>query len=429
MSRFSPPILIAALVAAGLSLPGTASAATCSTARLPLPDASCTPGATNPDVTQSTIDQTICVSGWTATVRPPTSYTNPLKKQGIADYGYSDTNMSDYEEDHLIPLELGGAPRDPKNLWPEPHSGSKNSYSKDSVENRLKKAVCDGEVALAPAQKAMATNWTTAESVLGITPGATTPAAGGVPRPDHIVVVIDENHAQGEIVGSSNAPYITGLSQTGANFTNSHAVAHPSQPNYLAVFSGGTQGVTSDTCPKKAFTTADLGGQALAAGIGFTGYSESMPSDGYTGCTSGAYARKHNPWVDFADVPASSNLRFTRFPTDYSTLPAVSVVVPNLQDDMHDGTIQQGDTWLKQHLDGYIQWAKTHNSVFVLTFDEDDYTTANQVPTIITGAGVKAGNYGENINHYSVLRTIEDAYGLPYAGAAASAAPITDIWG
>jgi hypothetical protein len=259
-------------------------------------------------------------------------------------------------------------------------------------------------------------------------PDAACASSAAVPRPDHILVVIDENHAQGEIVGSANAPYITGLSKSGANFTNSHAVSHPSQPNYLAVFSGSTQGVTSDTCPKKAFTTADLGGQALAANIGFAGYSESMPSDGYTGCTSGNYARKHNPWVDFADVPASANLRFTDFPTDYTKLPAVSFVVPNLQDDMHDGTIQQGDTWLKQHLDGYIQWAKTHNSVFVLTFDEDDYTAANQIPTVITGAGVKTGNYGENISHYSVLRTIEDAYGLPHAGSAATATPITDIW-
>ncbi len=141
---------------------------TCSQAYLPLPDPSCTPGALNPDVTQSTIGQTICVSGWTSTVRPPTSYTNPLKQQGISDYGYSDTNMSDYEEDHFLPLELGGSPRDPKNLWPEPHSGSENSYSKDSVENALKKAVCSGEVTLSAAQNAMLANWTTAESVLGI---------------------------------------------------------------------------------------------------------------------------------------------------------------------------------------------------------------------------------------------------------------------
>ncbi|MEU0822991.1 hypothetical protein, partial [Streptomyces mirabilis] len=113
------------MTAAGLiiAVSGTAHASTCSQSYLPLPDSSCTPGSYNPNVTQSNIGSTICVSGWTATVRPPTSYTNPLKAQGIIDYGYSDTNMSDYEEDHLVPLELGGAPRDPGNLWPEPHYG------------------------------------------------------------------------------------------------------------------------------------------------------------------------------------------------------------------------------------------------------------------------------------------------------------------
>ena len=142
--------------------------ATCSTRFLPLPDPACTPGVTNPDDTQATINSTICVSGWTATVRPPTSYTNPLKTQGIKDYGYSDTNLSDYEEDHFLPLEVGGSPRDPKNLWPEPHAGTKNSFSKDSVENAVKKAVCNHTVTLVAAQHAMLANWTTAEAVLGI---------------------------------------------------------------------------------------------------------------------------------------------------------------------------------------------------------------------------------------------------------------------
>ena len=155
-------------------VPGVAGAATatatatCSQAYLPLPDPACTPGALNPDVTQSTIGSTICVSGWTATIRPSTSYTNKLKVQGIADYGYADTSLSDYEEDHFLPLELGGAPKDPKNLWPEPHSGSENSYSKDRVENAVKKAVCADQVTLDDAQNAMLTDWTTAESVLGI---------------------------------------------------------------------------------------------------------------------------------------------------------------------------------------------------------------------------------------------------------------------
>ncbi|WP_369184321.1 hypothetical protein [Streptomyces sp. Y1] len=143
-------------------------AASCSRARLPLPDPTCTPGAYNPAVTQATIGSTICVSGWTATVRPPASYTNALKTQQIAQYGFSDTNPADYEEDHLVPLELGGAPRDPHNLWPEPRYGSQPAQSKDQVENKLKTAVCGGRVSLAAARGAIASDWTTALSRLGL---------------------------------------------------------------------------------------------------------------------------------------------------------------------------------------------------------------------------------------------------------------------
>lgn len=167
--RFAAPIAALALVCtAAPAAHASTVTATCSQADLPLPDPVCTPGALNPDVTQATIGSTICVSGWTATVRPSTSYTNTLKKQGIVDYGYSDTSMSDYEEDHFLPLELGGAPKDPKNLWPEPHAGNQNAYSKDSVENAVKKAVCAGQATLTAAQHAMLTDWTTAKSVLGI---------------------------------------------------------------------------------------------------------------------------------------------------------------------------------------------------------------------------------------------------------------------
>ncbi|WP_433184359.1 hypothetical protein [Actinoallomurus sp. CA-150999] len=143
-------------------------AATCSQSYLPLPDPSCQPGATNPDVTQSTINSTICVSGWTSTVRPPTSYTNPLKVKQIAEYGYSDTSTADYEEDHLIPLELGGAPKDPKNLWPEPRydAGGSTAGDKDTVENALKKKVCAGSMTLASARHIMATDWRQGQSLL-----------------------------------------------------------------------------------------------------------------------------------------------------------------------------------------------------------------------------------------------------------------------
>lgn len=158
-----------AATAAAPASAAPASSVTCSEASLPLPDPSCTPGARNAAVTQGTIDSTICVSGWTATVRPPTSYTNPLKVQQIAEYGYADTAVADYEEDHLIPLELGGNPTAPTNLWPEPRYAvnGKTAANKDTVENKLKSLVCAGTVTLAAAQQAIATDWMTALAAVG----------------------------------------------------------------------------------------------------------------------------------------------------------------------------------------------------------------------------------------------------------------------
>ncbi|GAA2243547.1 MULTISPECIES: hypothetical protein [Kitasatospora] len=171
------PALALALATTGLVFgAGAADAAarpvtpTCSQAQLPLPDSRCQPGAVNPAVTQANIDSTICTPGYTATVRPPTSYTNPLKIKQITQYGFQDTNTSDYEEDHLIALEIGGNPTSPQNLWPEPRYAvnGKTAGNKDTVENKLHKAVCAHQVGLVAAQRAIATNWTTALSVLGL---------------------------------------------------------------------------------------------------------------------------------------------------------------------------------------------------------------------------------------------------------------------
>lgn len=135
-----------------------------------LPDPACTPGVTNPDVTQANIASTICASGWTATIRPPESYTEPLKLEQIAAYGETGA-VSSYEEDHLISLELGGSPRDPRNLWPEPGS---SPNPKDAVENAARRAVCDGQMSLAAAQQEIASNWIALGQQLGVT--STAPA-------------------------------------------------------------------------------------------------------------------------------------------------------------------------------------------------------------------------------------------------------------
>jgi len=120
-----------------------------------------TPGATNPDITQDNIDKTICNRGkWsTKSIRPPTSYTNKLKKKQIVEYGYKNKTMATYEEDHLISLQIGGSPTDPKNLWPEPYAGKWGARKKDGLENRLNRLICNETMTLRQAQTCISHNW------------------------------------------------------------------------------------------------------------------------------------------------------------------------------------------------------------------------------------------------------------------------------
>jgi hypothetical protein len=260
-------------------------------------------------------------------------------------------------------------------------------------------------------------------------PGASSPGgAAAVPAPAHIVLVVMENHAYGEIIGNPTAPFINGLARQGALFARSFAVTHPSEPNYLALFSGSTDGVSDDSCPH-TFTAPNLAADLAAASKTFTGYAEGLPAVGSAVCVLGNYARKHVPWVNFASVPASASQPFSRFPGSRpAALPAVSWVIPNLCDDMHDCSVATGDSWLRQRLGGYAHWAMTHHSLLIVTWDEDDGSAANQILTIFVGQAVKPGTYRQRITHYNVLATIEAAYHLRRDGHAATAAPITGIW-
>ncbi len=249
-----------------------------------------------------------------------------------------------------------------------------------------------------------------------------------IPSPSHVVVVMEENHSYSEIMGSSQAPYINTLASVGAVFTHSYGVSHPSEPNYLALFSGSTHGVTTDNCPL-TFSSGSLESQLLAARKTFKGYSEELPSVGSMVCSYHEYARKHVPWTDFSTGKSTDNLPFSYFPSsNFASLPTVSFVIPDLMDDMHDGSIQQGDAWLQQHLMNYVTWARNNNSLLIVTFDEDDSTTSNHILTLFVGPMVKPGKYTQTINHYNVLRTIEQMYKLPYLGKAATATPITNVW-
>jgi phosphatidylinositol-3-phosphatase len=244
------------------------------------------------------------------------------------------------------------------------------------------------------------------------------------------VVLVEENHSASSIIGDPDAPFLNGLAESGASFTQSYAITHPSEPNYLALFSGSTQGVSDDACPPPGspYGAPNLASSLHAVGRTFVGYSEGLPSAGSSACSSGAYARKHNPWVDFSNVPASLNLPFTAFPSDYSHLPTVSFVVPNLDDDMHDGSIQQADTWAQVHLGGYVTWARSHNSLLMVTWDEDDSGSGNRIATIFSGPMVRSGSYSVHIDHYTVLRTLEAMYGAAPSGRAGNETAINGCW-
>ncbi|MFD8706751.1 alkaline phosphatase family protein [Kitasatospora sp. NPDC059648] len=261
---------------------------------------------------------------------------------------------------------------------------------------------------------------------------ATSAQAAGLPTPDHVIVVVMENHAYSQIIGSSSAPYLNNtLKAGGASLTQSFAITHPSEPNYYALFSGSTQGRVDDSCVAVGgFQAPNLASEVLAAGKTWASYNESLPGQGSTVCSSGNYAQKHNPWFGFGNVPLSSAKTFAQFPTDYTTLPDVSFVIPNLCSDMHDCSISTGDTWIKNNLGAYATWAQSHNSLLVVTFDEDNSLSGNRIPTLLYGAHVTPGSSSATTyNHYNVLRTLEDLSGASgHAGNAATATDITGIW-
>jgi acid phosphatase len=254
-------------------------------------------------------------------------------------------------------------------------------------------------------------------------------AAGVLPTPSHVVIVIEENRSQANIIGNKSAPFINALAAGGAMMAQSFAETHPSEPNYLALFAGNTFGVTKDVCPVNAAAAPNLASELLAAGYTFGGYAEDLPAVGSPVCSAGKYARKHVPWANFSNVPPANSVPFSAFPMgNYANLPTVSFVIPNNDNNMHDGSIAAGDAWLNRQLTGYANWASANNSLLIVTWDEDDGSPRNQIPTVIYGAHVQPGTYNEQISHYNVLSTLEQMYGLPKTGNAAIASAIASIW-
>lgn len=255
--------------------------------------------------------------------------------------------------------------------------------------------------------------------------GPSSPSAPA-PRWQHVLVLVMENRDATSIIGNAQAPYLNELASSGLNLTDMHAETHPSQPNYVALFSGSTQGLTDDSCPH-TFAADNLAHQLRVAGLSFAGYSEHLPRTGYLGCDAYPYARRHVPWVNFSDLPASVNQPLSAMPTDFNSLPTVAFVIPDVVSDMHDGTIAQGDAWVRDHLSGYVSWARTRHSLLIVTWDENEGAAGNRIATMAVGDGVGPGSWTTPADHYALLRTLDDSFGLPPLGKAATATPVAPL--
>jgi acid phosphatase len=262
-------------------------------------------------------------------------------------------------------------------------------------------------------------------------------AASGVPRFKHVLVVVFENHDRSQIAGQKSAPTFAALARKYASLTNYDAVSHPSLPNYLALVSGSTQGITSD-CTDCVVHASSLADTLAAAKRTWKTYAEDLPQPGFTGSSSGKYAKKHDPFIYFTNVLARPAWRarvvpFSQLGRDVRArrLPDFSLVVPNLCNDMHDCSVATGDSWLRRNIVPLLKTRLLARSVVFVVFDEGTSGTGGggNVESLVLGPLVRPGATStQPTSHYGLLRTIEAAWGLPLLGESAHTSPITGIW-
>jgi acid phosphatase len=246
-----------------------------------------------------------------------------------------------------------------------------------------------------------------------------------VPAFSHIYVIVMENHEYGSIVGSSHAPYVNWLIRHYGLATNYHAVTHPSLPNYLALFAGSTYGIRDDAIHN--LTARNLADQLAAHGRTWRVYAQDLPSRCYAGKTAyggvdlvgaaGSYVRSHEPAISFTDISRSATRcgRITHLAGFSPTAASFELIVPNLTNDMHNGTIAQGDAFLRAFVPRITGSPAFTTSLLVITWDEGNTTLGGggHVATIVISRAVRTG-FRSSISHshYSLLRTIEDAWAL-----------------
>jgi hypothetical protein len=243
-------------------------------------------------------------------------------------------------------------------------------------------------------------------------PFSTATVAAATLRPAHIVVIVLENKNPSQVTAQT-APTFAALARRYARLTNYYGVTHPSLPNYLALVSGSTHGIHSD-CTTCKVAGETIGDELTRAGRSWAAYAEGFPS-------KPRFAKKHMPFLYFRHG-ASHVEPLSRF--DPRHLPDFAFVVPDLCDDMHSCPVATGDTWLRKFVSPLLRESRT--AIFVV-FDEG--WPVNHVPALALGSAVRLhATFARRVDHYSLLRTIEDAFALRPLGAAADARPITGIW-
>ena len=272
---------------------------------------------------------------------------------------------------------------------------------------------------------------------MGATVPRVAPAAVRVPAFRHVVVVVFENREATSIAGNPDAPTINALARRYATLTSYDAIGHPSLPNYLALVSGSAHGIRSD-CTDCLVRGRNLADTLAAAGKTWKTYAEDLPYPGFTGGSSGRYAKKHDPFLYFRDVVRSRARRervvpFTRLAQDLAAhrLPDFSLVVPNLCNDMHDCSVATGDAWLEAHVVPLLDARALHGGVVFVVFDEGTTDTGGggRIEALALGPTVRRGaRFTKATNHYGLLRTIEDAWGLRRLGFSRKGTPIGGIW-
>jgi hypothetical protein len=255
-----------------------------------------------------------------------------------------------------------------------------------------------------------------------------------VPMFRHVVVIMFENKEVSSVLGSGNAPTFDAMAHRYATLSRYYGVTHPSLPNYLALVSGSTHGISSD-CTSCLVSAPNLADTLERGGKTWKLYAEGLPHPGFTGASFGRYAKKHAPFLYFRDIVTNRKRRnrvvpLTQLHADLTghTLPDFALVVPDLCHSMHDCSVRTGDTWLRSKLSPLLALP---DSVVFVVFDEGSSNASGggHVPALALGTAVRSGaSFAGITSHYGLLRTIEDAWGLSPLAHSVGAQPITGIW-